>query len=568
MENDLTNNNSFLDNYKSLKIKDINEIEGYYLLAFDNGQKILMKDKEIYDISGYNVCNRIIELNNRKYGVLRKHYRVFLVDLETKEVIYEKDDCQFIYKVDERVIIANYHNRETFKDEEELFDIQKKKLITPPPGYTYEVSYGNGLYIFAEKVDFDKEVNFHDRNRVIKNLDNEVVMDNIRGWVYLYQDNLVVIQKEAISIMSLHNDSKLKVNTLTINENVIGMPQYLEKTGEIVLVLKNSIEKYDINLNLIKTINLPELEKYGEVLDTDVIGNVFKLLLPYKQNEKQINRHFFINLDTEKALSHLRIEQYEYWNPTIFVGQDELIADFNAQEQIFSFYDKDFNLIRKIPGICVNSLTYGDELLFEIPQDERVIIKDKDYDRTWLYRKVKLYNAMTNTLIDSPCQEHNFNVDSDYGYGLNFENDTVTVFDKQFRVVMEDFPYRKYDLNLKDQTSFHIAALNGYVIITKHIAQMAKSYYRKIVINPQKEVVLDTYDYIKLVLNYIVITDRYDHTRFLNTLTSQFENLGVNAPLINGKVDFENKDNRPIFVVNGEEAALLEEGPIRNLKLK
>ncbi len=262
----------------------------------------------------------------------------------------------------------------------------------------------------------------------------------------------------------------------------------------------------------------------------------------------------------------MRIEQYEYWNPTIFVGQDKLVDDYEPKEQIFSFYDKDFNLIRKIPGICVNSLTYDDEILFEISQKDSISIKKND--STCRYRKVKLYNAMTNTLIDSPCQEHKFKVDTDYGYGIDFRKDTITVFDKQFRVIMEDFPYRKCNLILENQTSFSIATLNGYVIITKHIAQMAQSYYRKVIINPQKEVIFDTYDYIKLVLDYIEITDEFGHTRFLNTKTGQIENLGINAPLINGKVDFESKDKRLIFVVNDQENNLLEEGPIRNLKLK
>ncbi len=291
MGNDLTSNANSLDNYKSLKIKNMEEISGYLYMAFDNGQKILMNNKEVYDISEYDFCNSIIELNKRKYGVLKKNYCAFLVDLATKEVIYEKENCYFIYKVDERVIITKYHSHETFKDEEELFDIKNKKTLDCPSGYKYEVSYGNGLYIFSKKTDFKKSDDFHNRERVIINLANQVVMDNIRGWVYLYKDNLVVIQEEAVSIIPFQNNPELKVNTLTVNENVIAMPQYLEKTGEIALVFKDSIKKYDINLNLIKTIKIPELEKYVEVLDTDVINNVFKILLPYKQNGKQTNRH-------------------------------------------------------------------------------------------------------------------------------------------------------------------------------------------------------------------------------------------------------------------------------------
>ena len=78
-----------LCNYKRINIKDIYRSDDYTFVYLDNEQKLLVKDKKIYDISCYSSFHKVITMNNIDYAVVIKDNTLHLINIETKTIVFK-----------------------------------------------------------------------------------------------------------------------------------------------------------------------------------------------------------------------------------------------------------------------------------------------------------------------------------------------------------------------------------------------------------------------------------------------------------------------------------------------
>ena len=76
---------------QKIGIKDIYRNDDYTFVYLDNEQKLLVKDEKIYDISEYDSFHKVITMNNIDYVLVSKDYSLSLVNLETKDIVFEDD---------------------------------------------------------------------------------------------------------------------------------------------------------------------------------------------------------------------------------------------------------------------------------------------------------------------------------------------------------------------------------------------------------------------------------------------------------------------------------------------
>ena len=139
---------------------------------------------------------------------------------------------------------------------------------------------------------------------------------------------------DKIRIINLNDEGNIEEKTVEFNKNLLTKPIFYD--GKIVLVKKGLIEIYDLELNLINSIEVNDLNK---VVDYELTNNTLKFCIPYQDT----NKHLFVNLKSGKTISHVRIEPYPWWIPTTYIGREKI----NDEEQDYYFYDEEFNFRKK-----------------------------------------------------------------------------------------------------------------------------------------------------------------------------------------------------------------------------
>lgn len=503
--NELLNNKNNALNFNSFKIKTIENIKDYLFIALTNGQKLLTNGKEIYDVSNYEHFIDIFSMDNKLCAVLKKDYTQYVVDLKAKEILFEDKVAYHITKEDETAlkVIMKIGGGNT-----KIYDIKTKKYLPTPENYEFESSLGNGLYVFTEQLDCDKS--FYECKRCIINREGNTLLKDIEGYIYFSDNHLIIVKDDELSTVGIIEETNLNIKTIKKNETIIAKPQYYN--GNIITVEKNKINIHAPSLKLLKEIKIEKLE---EVLDLELVENTLKLLLPHTIDGQQNNKQVFVNLNNGKVISHIQIEGYPYWTPTIFVGQDSTTDELKD----YYFYDQDFNLIRKIPA---NTYTEkdkeGDYMFYLATKRDNKVIRH-------------LYNITNNTLKEINYHFTEFHPFQPYGYGVDFINETMDFFDENLKIIIPNFDYKKYNLNF-NSNQFDYFIINNYLCITKHlIDDYGQSRFRTIVQKSSGETILDSLNHQCYPIgNFIQITSN-DKNQFLNTTTGLIDTLELNAPI-------------------------------------
>ena len=173
------------------------------------------------------------------------------------------------------------------------------------------------------------------------------MLRDLEGLLNFRDNHLIVDNDDILTIINLNDIDNLQIKTVKNDQSLLAKPQ-IYGDGKVLLIKENTISLYDLDLKLRKEIKVDNLK---EIIDLEIV-DVLKLLIPSQENDQVVNKHLFINLETEKSLSHSRIAPFPYFNPSTYVGMDYL----NGKEQNFYFYDKNFNLIRKIKGCKFDSI--------------------------------------------------------------------------------------------------------------------------------------------------------------------------------------------------------------------
>lgn len=521
-------NDELIDNLnnlksKSIKIKRIENHKDYLFIVLDNDLKILTNSKEIYDVSDYDNFVDIFSMNDRLCAVLLKSYTHYLIDLKTNEVLFEGENVYSISKQDERTlhVIKNIGNGNIT-----LYDIETKKYLPTPDDYEFETSLGDGMYVFCEK-DENFEKDFSNRERCIINVNGKVLFTYILGWINFNDNRFIVIKENTITIFGIDGDNLYVIKTITPNETIIAKPKYYK--GNIIIIKKNTIKIYNTELEIVKTI---EIDNLNEVIDLELIGDTLKFCLPHSVNGQKINKHVFVNLITDKVISHIRIEAYPYWSPITFVGLDNTNKEFlkygNSDDLTnFNFYDHNLNLIAKVQANSCQNAEDGKECMF--------FLRTKKGDKT----KNQLINGENGIIKEVNYDFAIYHHFIPYGYAGCLTKETIDFFNENLEIVIPNFDYKKYNLSL-DWNAFDYFIVNKYICIKSHyIDGYGQSKFRTVIENNNGEVILDSIKHKCFPLgNYIQIFSN-GQSQFLNTITGEIGNLILTAPTENNKINLE-----------------------------
>lgn len=514
LDNKLENISNKELNTKNIKIIDMDKVDDYLFIVLDNGQKILTNGKELYDVSDYSHLFGTFNMGDKFCVVMTKGYSICVVDLKTMEVLFEDEKAYHISKQDDRTLriimkIGGGNNT--------IYDIETKKYLPAPDDYEFENSLGNNLYVFRKQ--HHSDTNFYDYKRCVINADGKILLKDIDGWIELSNNHLIISKKNQLRIVKINEDSTLDMKTIEKNEGIIANPKYYN--GNLILMEKGVIKMYTPDLELVNEFIVDELQ---EVIDYEIISNILKLCLPHTINGEQVNKHLFINLNTGKSISHLRIESYPYWIPTTYIGQDSIDSKITD----YHFYNANFDLIIRISANSYESVESNKECMYVI----RTLDGENEHKQ--------LLNTENGCIRDVDYDYIHFHPSLPYGYGVTLSTQKMDFFDENLNIVIPDFDYKKFNMSYYNE-EFGYFIINDYICINKHfVDNFGQSRWRKIIQKANGEVILDSVQHKCYPIgNFIQIIHNED-SKFLNTITGEIGPLRITATLDEtGRIDFK-----------------------------
>lgn len=503
---------------KHIKIIDIDKIDDYLFIILDNGQKILTNGNDLYDVSDYSHLSSMFNMGDKFCAVMTKGYSICVVDLKTMEVLFEDEKAYHISKQDDRTLhiimkIGGGNNT--------IYDIETKKYLPAPDDYEFENSLGNNLYVFREQ--HNSDTNFYDYKRCVINANGKILLKDIDGWIELSDNHLIISKKNKLCVVKINEDSTLEMKTIEQNEKIIAKPT--NHGGNLIIMEKGVIKIYTPDLELVNEFFVDELD---EVIDYEIVSDTLKLCLPHTINGEQINKHLFINLNTGKSISHLRIEGYPYWVPTTYIGQDSIDSKITD----YHFYNANFDSIIRVSANDYESVESNKECMF--------VIRTLDGEN----ERKQLLNTENGNIRDVDYDYIHFHLSLPYGYGVNLSTQKMDFFDENLNIVIPNFDYKKFNMNYWHE-EFGYFIINDYICINKHfVGDFGQSRWRTIIQKANGEVILDSVQHKCYPMgNFIQIIHNED-SEFLNTITGEIGPLGITATLDEtGKIDFKRVNN-------------------------
>ncbi len=494
---------------KKINIINIKSVDEYLFIELDNNQKILTNGKEVYDVSEYNHLCKIITMENRLCAVLTKGYSTYVIDLNTKEQLFADINAQHVSKEDERTL---HIITRTGKRNINIYDIKTKKYLPVPENYEYENALGNNLYVFREDRKADE---FLSLKRCIINADGKTILENIEGYIVEFDDNHFIIKNEnEIQIIKIGKD----VNKYVLNktDNMIAAPEY--HNGKIIIMEIGLLKVYNLDFELINEFEINELDSVNEY---EMIGETLKIRLPYKLDGKNNFKEIFININSGKSISHLRINGYPYWNHETVVGQDSIKEDDDNNKQIdYHFYDANLNEKINIKGNYCREI--NDSYIFEVG----TYIDNKNIKRKYINTKTNIVKECVYDIIRF--------LQKGCGYAFNTVTDMIDIVDENLDVIIANINYKKLKITKSYSaiSEFRYFVVNKYVCITMYIdTGEPYSLCKRIIQNANGDIILNSTNHrCTAIGDYIQIT-KDGESKYLNTTTGQIGTLSIEVPV-------------------------------------
>lgn len=518
------NNNKNEIQPNGVKIKDIYNVENATFIKLANYQNILCVNNKFYDVSEYDDLQKIFKLGRKLCGVFINGFTLYVVNLKTNKVLFKSSEAYYVSKNDDKTLFVSRRGSQPSS----LYNLKTKSYISVPLGYEFDRSLGEGLYIFNEK---DKG---SDAKRCVINLNGEILLSDVKGYLYLNDIYLVNSLKTETRIMNLKTQT---IKTIKKDEKWLTNPEYYD--GKIYIITKDKLNV--LNLELEEITNYP-MKNINEIVEIQLTENIFKIRVETTYKGRVVGKHYFLNLINGELLDHLRIEAAPHWEPKILIGYDEIGLDGEEVERDYHFYDLEYKKIATIKGTSF----YWDGF------EDRLFIVESD-------NSVKLLNSLTKTVHDISYSSVHFNTKNIYGYGFNDEDESMDFFDDNLNVIIKGFKYKKYCTEINDM-DFKYFILNNYVCITNYFTDgNFRTRVKCIVINPEGEVILEKYIAKCFELDNMIRILTEKGSIFINTLNGQMGEIYIDLPLNeNNKIDINNlaKFNEFFLLSNSTEQAI------------
>lgn len=308
-------------NFKE-QITRIKDLENFYFIELNN-RRILANDTKIFDISEYDDVKKMMEVNGKRCALVYKGNTLYLMDIETKEVILSQLDA-FDMQVNDKDTIEVM----TLNSFSQLYSIDKKDYVTDSESTHFISNLYPGIYVLKDTLG----------NYYITNIDGKLIFDCGKSIPKYVDGNLVLIQETGIKIY--HNVNFEEEKSYTITEIIKGMgvltaPCWYKE--DIVIVNNDNIEIINTNLNIIKRISVI-IE--GKVNDAKVVGDNLLILVDAK--DKIVT--YGVNLQTNSYVRYDEINALENQNETSLLVSTE----FDNNVRFYQILDSNF---KEIPNI-------------------------------------------------------------------------------------------------------------------------------------------------------------------------------------------------------------------------
>ena len=216
--NDITINKSKENsNLQDIKVQSIEKHKEFVFITLVNYQRIIITKDRIYDLTGFDYIEEIFYIKDRLYIVISKRNIKSLVDLETREIIFSDENAAHISKIGGtilRVMMRNSNIRDY------LYNVESKNRIIIPEGYKYNIYLGNNIVTLEDEDDELKSV--YESKNIVINSEGKVILEVI-GWVELYDNHLIIKQKNSFKIISIKEDSSVDIyEVINIYETING----------------------------------------------------------------------------------------------------------------------------------------------------------------------------------------------------------------------------------------------------------------------------------------------------------------------------------------------------------
>ena len=510
MTNQLITNNS---EYNNQTINRIDKVDDYLFVRLNNGSCFLTDGSKYVKIaSDINIIKKVFKINNTLYAYVNDTQ---VINLETNEVLLNDSRIAGVFLEDEDSLNVIRYGMPTT-----LYSFKTNDYLPVPDNYEFERNLGNHLYSYCEK---NSDKKFHELNRLIINSAGKVILDNINGHIQSYENNIIIKNDNEILIIKFNNGDYQQVKI-----NKTDKVEYYY--GNIFIIEKELIKILDLDLNVINSFTIPNLET---VYDWEVTGGIIKLQLPFIYNGEDITKRLYINLANGKRLDHWRIHEIPYYTPKYYVCFDDL-ENYERQDncyykpghlKTYIFYDQAFDKKAEVNGNCYEDLNNGKYIVYIKSEDE--------YNSTFV-------NINKNVIKKSPYENIHFENVMHAGYGFNQETDMIDIVDESLNILFKNIDYKAFNIK-KEKPKITFRIVNNYLIFQIHYDY---NEIRNIIFDQDSNIVFDTINHSCKPLGDLIEIKAFDNedSIYLNTLTGKMGTLSITK-----------NSNIPTLIMNNQE---------------
>lgn len=538
--NDISNVNE--KNLSTYRIVSIETVGDFIFVETTDESFLIDKKRIVYSIGKCSYVDKIHYMGDDILAVLSRNGKQELVNIKTKEVVVSKKNeyCSAIFKVDDDYVGLMGYSHKT-----KLFNIRKKCFVQPDLGIEVEYTrkVGPGLFVF-ENNDYTNSIFKH----FVVDENGELVYDCGAYFPYFKDGTLVLSDLKDHEVVIIRNvlEGNREAEYISQNDKVNSNPLVHEgeehNSDSICFVSGNDFIITDLNMNVLTKYPL-DIE-YDKV-EIQLWGDIAVVIVTKGDDSYCIA----LNLKTGAQVKHhgIWVLPLDIKGPVVIRGCDKVGED----DYVYTIYDE---------NVCEYTHHHAEDC-FNIHTEKMNLIRFYNVDKM---DKTLVYDVEKKSEKEVPWRNPEFRTDKEgkyksigYGirYGENWRDEIIDFFDEELNPVYEGIRAQEFKINTKD---FGYDLKNNLLLLIIPESHGSRTYYRRVLLNKEKKVLLDTYDeHLSFIGNFLqVIDEENDRTYYIDSRT---ENILDDVSLPQKDVDIPET-----FEVDGKVVKLMKQNVDKN----
>ncbi len=477
---------------KSYQVINIERIDDFIFVQTQEKSFLIDKNKKVYDVGNYSHACKIYHMGKDIFAVLEDSYKQDLVNIANREVYLSHRASYYsgIWKIDDDYV----HISGPDYEESPLFNIRTKKFIKPdlevPVKYGWKLA--PNLFVY-ENNDYGKGI----YQKFIINQNGEVFYNCGSYFPYYEDGNIILSSSKDDEVIVVHDvlNGAAKSEMLSRSDAIKSNPLVYTADGghakSICFVSGKEFLVVDFNMNILKKYNL-DID-YDDV-EIQIWGDIAVTIVKKGEDSYCIA----LNIKTGKQVKHhgIWVLPLDVKGPTVIRGCDILGDD----DYMFTIYDE-------------NGCEYTHHRsrdCFNIHSEKMNLIRFYGVEGI---KGCLVYNIETKEEKEVPWQDPKFKMKNskymNYGFGIRYgeswRDEIIDIFDLNFNVVYEGIISKDFKIRGED---FGYEVKNELLLLTVPISEGPRTYYRKIVMDKEKNIIYDSFSgYLSFIGNFLQIID-------------------------------------------------------------